>query len=431
MPSHLVAKKLARAERRVTILEKMIEEKTREVFLANEGLREAVEYLRKLQQVMPGALVVVDRERRQVETINDSTRNLLGVTPEADLATRDVTALFPDYQAFIDELGPAEQEPSSPRETHWRGADGRIIPVLVSSRPLVGGPDRSPKIVFIGVDLRDRKRLEAELHQAQKLESIGQLAAGIAHEINTPMQFIGDNVSFLQSAFADLQRVVDAYEAIRHHQGDRKAMRNELKEAVEEADLDYLRERGPQAFDRTRMGVERVAKIVRGMKVFAHPEHELSTIEIQEAIETTLTVAHHEYRYVAELETSFEPHLSVVGYPGDFNQVLLNLIVNASHAMSEGDERGRLSITTKAEGDDVVVEIADTGAGIPEEIRHRIFDPFFTTKEVGQGTGQGLALAHRVITKLHGGSITFSSELGRGTTFTIRLPMATVARGAA
>jgi len=245
------------------------------------------------------------------------------------------------------------------------------------------------------------------------------------------MQFIGDNVSFLQSAFADLQRVVDAYEAIRHHQGDRKAMRNELKEAVEEADLDYLRERGPQAFDRTRMGVERVAKIVRGMKVFAHPEHELSTIEIQEAIETTLTVAHHEYRYVAELETSFEPHLSVVGYPGDFNQVLLNLIVNASHAMSEGDERGRLSITTKAEGDDVVVEIADTGAGIPEEIRHRIFDPFFTTKEVGQGTGQGLALAHRVITKLHGGSITFSSELGRGTTFTIRLPMATVARGAA
>ncbi len=430
MNPELLSKKLARAQQRVGILERMIEEKTRELFIANEGLRELIDYQQELQHVIPGALLVVERDQQRIETINESARKLLGVDPDASLEKQDARHYFPAFDDFVE----AQEAPGAsrhPRETHWHTADGREVPVLVSVRLLPPRAETPAKVVLVGVDLTERKRLEAELRQAQKLESIGQLSAGIAHEINTPMQFIGDNVSFLESAFADLLRVVDAYEAIRLHRGERKAMRDELKEAVEEADLDYLRERAPRAFERTVAGVARVAKIVRGMKVFAHPKDEQSAIDIQDAIETTLTVAHHEYRYVADLETQFTPHLRVVGYAGDLNQVLLNLVVNAAHSMKDRKAKGKLTISTRADNDVVVIAIADTGTGIPEEIQHRIFDPFFTTKEVGRGTGQGLTLAHKVITELHGGRLSFTSKVGEGTTFFIHLPMAGAARGAA
>lgn len=430
MDADLLAKKLARAEKRVAILERMIEEKTRELYLANEDLHGAIGYLKQLQNVMPGALLVIDHQRQRIETINETARTLLGITTDAPLEDHDITHYFPDFSDFVEAQTGSKDSPS-PREASWTAADGREVPVLVSVRALPARAESPAKVVLVGVDLTERKRLDAELRQAQKLESIGQLSAGIAHEINTPMQYIGDNVSFLESAFADLQRVVDAYEAIRHHKGERNALRDELKEAVEDADLDYLRQRAPRAFGRTVEGIARVAKIVRGMKIFAHPKDEISTIDIQDAIETTLTVAHHEYRYVAELETDLTPQLTVLGYAGELNQVLLNLIVNAAHAMKNGESRGRLTVSTWAENDQVVISIADTGSGIPEEIQHRVFDPFFTTKEVGKGTGQGLSLAHKVITELHQGTLRFESRVGEGTTFFIRLPIAGATRGAA
>jgi len=429
MDPKLTAKKLARAERRIAILEDMIEEKTRKLYLANQSLRQAIADVKEMARVMPGALLVVDRQEQTIESINESTRLLLDIPADEDLSGRDVREVFPDFDDVVEVVAATAEAP--PKEAPWLAWDGTEIPVLVSTRVFAAGRGQAPRVVLVGADLRDRKQLERDLTQAQKLESIGQLAAGIAHEINTPMQFIGDNVNFLQSAFADLLRVVNAYEAIRGKKGDRHAMLEELKTAVEDADLDYLRERGGRAFERTRSGVERVANIVRGMKAFAHPGQELTMLEVQEVVETTLTVAHHEYRYVAEVETELEPGLIVPGYAGELHRVLVNLIVNAAHAMDGREGMGRITVKTWEDEDHVMVSISDTGGGIPEDIRHRIFDPFFTTKKVGRGTGQGLAMAHQVITELHGGRLSFESEMGVGTTFFIGLPKDVEARGAA
>ncbi len=285
----------------------------------------------------------------------------------------------------------------------------------------------------------DRERMELELRMAQKLEAVGQLAAGIAHEINTPIQFVGDSVHFLSDAFEDLQRLLGEYRdacapATTGPAG--QALRARLEEAEETADLEYLRERVPGAFERTLEGVERVASIVRAMKEFAHPQTEQAPADLNRALTTTLTVARNEYKYVAEVETELA-QLPVVCNLSDLNQVFLNLIVNAAHAIEDAradpTEQGTIRIRTTRDGDTAVISIADSGGGIPPEIRSRIFDPFFTTKAVGRGSGQGLAIARAIVDK-HAGTLELDTELGAGTTFTVRLPIAgaqTVQRTAA
>ncbi len=282
-------------------------------------------------------------------------------------------------------------------------------------------------------DITDRKALESQLMHAQKLESIGQLAAGIAHEINTPTQYVGDNARFLQDAFTDINRLFENYQtfisAIKA--GDETAdLLKEIETTADEIDLSYLKEEIPLAISQALEGVERVAKIVRAMKEFSHPGGaEKTTIDINHAIESTITVARNEWKYVAEMETEFDPTLpSVPCLPGDFNQVILNMIVNAAHAIGEavGDGsagKGKIRVSTKRSGDFAEIRISDTGAGIPEEIRNRIFDPFFTTKAVGKGTGQGLAIAYSVVVDKHGGELDLESEIGKGTCFIIRVPV--------
>jgi PAS domain S-box-containing protein len=282
-------------------------------------------------------------------------------------------------------------------------------------------------------DITERKQMEVQLRQAQKLESVGQQAAGIAHEINTPTQFVGDNIQFLQDAVGDIFAVLDAYASLKTacREG---AVTPELIEAVDEAieraDLEYLQEDMPRAIEQSMEGVQRVAKIVRAMKEFSHPDSgEKAQTDLNKAIESTVTVARNEWKYVADLVTDFDPSLPLVMcVPGDFNQVMLNLIVNASHAIAEmmgkdGEQKGTITIRTRKEGDWAEIRVQDTGTGIPEEARSRIFDPFFTTKEVGKGTGQGLAISYNVIANKHGGTISFDTELGRGTTFIVRLPI--------
>jgi PAS domain S-box-containing protein len=289
-------------------------------------------------------------------------------------------------------------------------------------------------------DISERKRLEAdgarmelELRMAQKLEAVGQLAAGIAHEINTPIQFVGDSVQFLNDSFDDLERLLAVYrdacaEVAAHPDGE--ALRVRLEQAEEEADLAYLRERVPAAFARTLEGVERVASIVRAMKEFAHPQTEQAPADLNRALATTLIVARNEYKYVADVETRFGDIPPVVCNLSDLNQVFLNLIVNAAHAIEDAQSstggKGTVRILTERDGEWALVVISDSGCGIPEEIRARIFDPFFTTKVVGRGSGQGLAIARAVIAK-HGGTLALETEPGSGTTFTIRLPLAGVA----
>jgi signal transduction histidine kinase len=279
---------------------------------------------------------------------------------------------------------------------------------------------------------KQQQLLEIRLAQAQKLESIGQLAAGIAHEINTPIQYVGDNTRFLGEAFDDFIKALRHYqlllEAIKTETVDNE-MIQKVESVVENADMDYLEEEIPSAIDQTLEGVAHVARIVRSMKEFSHPGTiEKTAVDINHAIENTITVSRNEWKYVAEMETDLDRSLPLVPcLPGEMNQVFLNIIINGAQAIGDvvgngSENKGVIRISTNNDGDYVEIRIRDTGPGIPEEIQTRIFDPFFTTKEVGKGTGQGLAVSHSVIVKKHQGEISFATDPGKGTTFTIRLP---------
>jgi PAS domain S-box-containing protein len=276
----------------------------------------------------------------------------------------------------------------------------------------------------------EQERMELELRLAQKLEAVGQLAAGIAHEINTPIQFIGDSVGFLHGAFGDLMALVGVYDELKrsaeHGAADPELLQR-VTDAEVDADMEYLTERVPAAFERTVDGVKRVATIVRAMREFGHPPTaDLSPVDLNAVIENTLIVATSEYKYVADVACELGELPAVVCNRGDINQVVLNLIVNAAHAIGdvigESGERGTITIRTAVEKETVRISIADTGGGIPPEIGARIYDPFFTTKAVGRGTGQGLAIT-RTIVERHDGTISFDTIAGEGTTFHIVLPM--------
>jgi signal transduction histidine kinase len=273
--------------------------------------------------------------------------------------------------------------------------------------------------------------MEIQLRQAQKLESIGQLAAGIAHEINTPTQFIGDNGRFLTDAFAELTQLLANLKnviASATSEQPRPGALLEARDLLEKTDLDYLLKEIPLALEQSMDGVQRVATIVGAMKDFSHPGVEKVPLDINHAIESTLTVARNTWKYIAVVKTRFEPKLPPVPcLPGEFSQVILNLVVNAAQAIGESlrdsnGATGTITISTALAGSRVEIRVQDTGAGIPEGIRDRIFDPFFTTKPVGKGTGQGLAIARAVIVDKHGGSIRFESQPGQGTTFILELP---------
>lgn len=286
--------------------------------------------------------------------------------------------------------------------------------------------------------MRERQRVEVELRHAQKLEAVGQMAAGIAHEINTPIQFIGDSLKFLDEAFSDLQKVAEVSEKCLESlekTPEAKANHEALSEALEDADLEYLGNRVPKAIVRAKGGVERVATIVGAMKEFSHPDQrEMTIAEINNAIESTLIVAANEYKYSATLKKELQELPQVHCHIGDINQVLLNLIVNAAHAIvdqhGQSVEDGLITIRSWQEGTDVIISVSDNGAGIPELVKDRIFDPFFTTKEVGKGTGQGLSISHKIVVENHGGQLYFETEEDVGTTFFVRLPVERISQRA-
>ena len=298
---------------------------------------------------------------------------------------------------------------------------------------LVPGRNGNPILAVLTIDdVTERKREEAERQQAQKLESVGRLASGVAHEINSPVQFINDCCHFVRDGVRDLSRLLleyrKAFDDLASNGAPVAAAREALSRQAEEADLGYLLENLPGAVDRSIEGLQRVTTIVRSMKEFAHPDQKEKTYaDLNRAIQSTLTIARGEYKYVADLETDFGDLPLVPCYLGDFNQALLNMVINAAHAVESvvkgSGARGRIKVRTRQEGQDAVIEIVDTGCGIPESIKDKIFDPFFTTKPVGKGTGQGLSITRSVIVDRHGGSLSVQSREGSGTTFTIRLPL--------
>jgi len=317
-------------------------------------------------------------------------------------------------------------------EFRMRCKDGSWRWIHSKGRTVDRAPDgRTLRLAGVHIDVTERKEVERRLAAAERLESIGRLAAGVAHEINTPVQFVSDNVQFMRTSMAEIHAVIQTYRGLQRAAqsgGDVLAAARLAADAERAADLDYLMEDVPRAIDSSIDGLDRIATIVRSMREFAHPDQEQKGFaDLNRAIQSTLVIARNEYKYVAEIDAILGELPPVSCHLGEINQVILNLLVNASHAIADvvkGSETlGKITVRTRLDGDEVEISIADTGTGIPETERDKIFEPFFTTKEVGKGTGQGLSHAHSVIVKKHAGTLRFETDCGKGTTFFIRLPI--------
>jgi PAS domain S-box-containing protein len=383
---------------------------------------------------IPSILIGVDPQGR-ITRWNLTATNTFGVDDSSaqgrTIEDCGIRWLRPDMNAEITRWLATETSYRCNNLPYARENETRLLGLYVFRIPAEGGEQTG--FIITGADITERMGLELQLRQAQKLEGIGQLAAGIAHEINTPTQFVGDNIRFLKDSWGPVAEFLTYCGTMQSASAGGPVSREHLQQFCElhqKCDLEYLSEHIPKAIDLCLEGVKRIAKIVKGFKEFSHPgSEEKRAVNLNEAIETTISVAKHEWKYCADLVTAFDADLPLVPcLVGEFNQVILNLIVNSAHAISNvveknGTGKGTITISTRRDGDWARVTVADTGAGIPVEIRARVFEPFFTTKEVGKGTGQGLALAHAAIVNRHQGQLWFESELGQGTTFFIRLPL--------
>jgi PAS domain S-box-containing protein len=407
---------------------------------AEKELRETKDYLNKIINCIADPVFVKDRQLRFVH-VNDAMcafsgqgRNqMLGMTVDQWLPREQADSI----KEQEDSVFKSGEECIVEEEVNARQNEKRTV---MTRKALLTTKYGEKQIVGVIRDITNmklaeeqRQQLQSQLHQAQRLEAIGQLAAGIAHEINTPTQYVSDNTRFLRDAFSDLVKVMESYgRLLQECRGGHidPALIADVDEAIATADLEYLSSEIPNAIRQSLEGLDRVATIVRAMKEFSHPGGEdKQTIDLNHAIENTVTVCRNEWKYVAEMALDLDSTLPLVPcLPGDFNQVILNLIVNAAHAIADainGDEthKGTISISTRHDGGWAEIRIGDTGTGIPEKHRPKIFTPFFTTKEVGRGTGQGLAICRSVVVGKHGGTIDFETELGKGTVFIIRLPL--------
>lgn len=304
--------------------------------------------------------------------------------------------------------------------------DGMVCYEEVTVAPIKDASGQVASFIAVMHDVTERIRLEEQLSQAQRLEAVGQLAAGVAHEINTPTQYVGGNIRFLRDAFTGVTALLGEIARLVRDAGGNPVPADDLARILAAADVDYLQAEVPVAIRQSLEGVERVGEIVKSMRELTHPARDFAPTDLNGVVESAVRVAGGEWQGVAEVSTELDPGLPRVPcLPGGINQVIVNMLVNAAHAIeARGDRQpGRIVVATRQAGDAVEIRISDNGSGMSEDVRARIFDPFFTTKEVGQGTGQGLAIAHSVVKK-HQGTIAVESERGRGTTFTIRLPLA-------
>jgi PAS domain S-box-containing protein len=396
---------------------------------AEREARENEVVLRKILSGIRAGICIIDPVRFTIMEVNAVAAEIIGLPsayfigkPWRDIGWRDKSGTSPAGMACS-----LEARGCADRELFIERPDGRIVPIM---KTIITADQGGKFLIFeVFFDISEQKALERQLAMAQKLESLGGLAAGIAHEINTPVQYIGDNLHFLEKAFADileLGSLCDDYG--RETTPECRTTLEDLETKKAAIDFPYYRDEIPKAVSQALEGVKRVAGIVLAMKKFSHPgaEEKVGT-DLNEAVETTVLVSRNEWKYVADVDLDLDRNLpQVFCLPGDVNQVLLNILVNAAHAIADkvkgtGD-KGRIAIRTSGDGEYFTISIGDTGSGIPPANLDKIFDPFFTTKPVGKGTGQGLAIAHNIIVEKHGGTIAVESELGRGATFLIRLP---------
>lgn len=398
--------------------------------LVEQALAEREQFIKTLMVQAPIGIFQTDTNRR-ILYCNEYYAHLVSSTPSTLLHTDWISAVHKadlstvqfDWNKFI-----AKESPFS---TVFRIQQEGKFWVECIATSLRDETNNTVGYVATVQDISRRRQLEQELLQTQKLESVGQLAAGIAHEINTPIQFIGDNTRFLQDEVSNILTLLDSsmklIELLKNGDSPLEIL-HEIDRLAEQVDAPYLIKEIPVAIQQSLDGITRVARLVQAMKEFSHPgTNEKQIIDINKTIESTVIVSTNEWKYVATVETNFDHALPLVPcHPGELNQVILNLIVNAAHAIAEVKDRGptgkgRIIISTHNLGDRVEIRIQDNGGGIPKDIAQKVFDPFFTTKAVGKGTGQGLAIARTIIVNKHGGTIGFESDAGMGTTFILCL----------
>jgi PAS domain S-box-containing protein len=382
-------------------------------------------------------MVLVKGPGSKLEWANDAFLEAYGMTNEQLRGLVDAPFVEPDYtQQYVQDdqkvfdTGRPLDIVDEPMTRH----DGTVMSCHTVKSPIFNDEGKVIKTVGVIRDISERKRFEVELRQSQRLESVGRMASGIAHEINTPIQFVGDQTQFLHTAFKDLLGLCERYRAfVAKAEGGLVTASDfvALREAEVQADLEFITAKGPAAFDAILEGTGRVAKLVQAMKEFGHPDNgQVAVADINRALKTTLVIAANELKYVADVETDYGELPPVRCQIAGLNQVFLNILVNAAHAIADaakgGPDRGRIKVKTRRVGDAVVISISDTGAGIPLTIQSRIFDPFFTTKEVGRGTGQGLAIARMIVVEKHKGTLTFETNESWGSTFHVTLPIAGV-----
>ncbi len=394
------------------------EQRFRTLFRQNEMLLDS----------FPGILILLDNAERILRW-NEEAERVFG-RKEKDVQLFSIRSVFnsPDTGKILARImlcGESKRRISL-EDIKYTRPDRKMGLLNMNVTPLLRGSTDIEAYLITGEDVTEKRLTEEKLRQSLKLESIGQLAAGIAHEINTPAQFVGDNIYFLEQNFRNIFAFLDRVHDSLRSREDAEAQI--LLEKMKVLDLDFLSTEIPKALEQSREGIVRVGKIVRAMKEFSHPgQKEKMMTDINRAVENTVIVTRNAWKYDAELELKLDENLrSVSCLPDKFNQALLNIIINAADAIRDmrngKGPMGKITIRTGMAGDMAEVRISDTGPGIPENIQERIFDPFFTTKDVGKGTGQGLAIAYDYIVNKHDGAILLDSEEGRGSSFIIRIP---------
>ena len=379
-------------------------------------------------------------DKRWIE-VNDKLCDLFGYSRDELMELTWVDITHPDDFAenlrLFERALSGEGDDTYTMDKRFIRKNGETLHASISAQCVRRPDGASDYFILLVQDLTEHKlreqekgALERELQQANRMEAIGQLAGGIAHEINTPIQYIGDNLHFLKEACSDLGTVVKKYQKLARAARDKGVLEDEVREAqsaADEADLDYLLDEFPKATKQSLEGTERVANIVLAMKDFSHRStKEKVAADINLAIKNTVTISRNEWKHVADVDLDLDAALApVMCLAGEINQVFLNLIINAAHAIAAkgGKGKGRITVSTRKDSDWVEIRVVDTGTGIPEEVRDKIFNPFFTTKEEGKGTGQGLAICRDIVVNKHGGKIFFETEMGKGTTFVVRFPL--------
>ncbi len=342
-----------------------------------------------------------------------------------------------DRERYVDAFDRCQHQ-GQPVQLSYRivTKDGDTRQVLDTAEPVIDDEGNATAIVGAVADVTDRSNTMRELERSQLLQNLGKLVAGIAHEINTPIQFIGDNMTFLSDSFQEALGLLELYrqlaDALVKVDLDNKPWREQTEKvlaAQAATDLEFITAEIPLAVEQNLEGIKRVATIITAMRDFSHiDERRMASADLNKAMQSTLIILRNEIKYVADVRTDLDCSLPmVVCCVDDINQVFLNLLINAAHSIADvagepDGKRGVITVTTATEGDNVIISISDTGTGISPEVQARMFEPFFTTKsDDKKGTGQGLSTAKRLVEDKHKGSLDYETKPGCGTTFTVRL----------